>query len=180
MSTTLDPSKVHFKRYMFAVESIASAIKTRNKEYPFYKSICDENVKSPFKSFLLKRIMNLWTDKRELSKEEMLAEIISLKLDSEKDYRDILYKGEFRLGIGQKLICLFAKFLWVSGQLTIPPPLIPYDSVVKKLLNDDTLTDWTVLDCRTEYEKITNRIEEVSKNNPAEWELINWNESLLN
>lgn len=74
--------------------------------------------------------------------------------------------------------CLYAKILWVSGQLTCPPPLIPYDGVVKKLLNVNNLNDWTVLDKMEEYASIVKAIEDVSNYNPALWELEHWNNSV--
>ena len=83
------------------------------------------------------------------------------------------------MGVSQKLIALMAKFLWVSGQMKSPPPIIPYDGIVKKLLNNPHLTDWTALDSMKEYEIILSRIDKVSNNKPAEWELKMWNESVM-
>ena len=144
-----------------------------------YDSSCSENDKLPFKEMLLKYIMNLWIDKKELTKQEMLDEIINLKHKSEALFSPIFHECKFRIGVSQKLICLYAKYLWVSGQLISPPPLIPYDGVVKKMLKDNTLTDWTVLDNFELYENIIQKIDIVSNGNPAEWELIEWNKSVF-
>lgn len=169
-------NKQHFLRYTYAVESISAAMKTRNSEFPVYKKEHKENIRLAFKTMLLKHILGLWTEARVLDKEMMLTEIVRLKnICEQEEYKPILENEKMRIGICQKMICLYAKFLWVSGQLTSPPPLIPYDGVVKALLKDPSLTDWTILDDMNEYKKIIAAIEAVSNGSSAEWELREWN-----
>lgn len=181
MLESLDNKKERYLRYIYASNSIAAALQTRNKNGRVYADNYDEKLKNEFKKFLLKRIMNLWIGKYELTKEEILDEIITLKaICEEEPYSLILKDGIFRIGVSQKLICLYAKFLWVSGQLTTPPPLIPYDGVVKGLLEDKSLKDWTVLDDMGDYKKICERIDTISNGKPAEWELEEWNKSIIN
>jgi uncharacterized protein (UPF0305 family) len=179
MNNSITDNKSTFLRYIYAANSIAAALQTRNKSARIYKENYDENLKDKFKKFLLNRTINLWIGKKGLTKQEMLKEIVDLKNECEKDFSSILKDDKFRMGVSQKLICLYAKYLWVSGQLTTPPPLIPYDGVVKGLLGDKSLVDWTVLDDMKEYERICAKIDTVSKGKPAEWELEEWNKSIL-
>jgi hypothetical protein len=174
MQATTATNKQHFLRYTYAVESISAAMKTRNPKFPVYERECTENKKAGFKTMLLKHVLGLWIDKNVLDENTMLTEIERLKKICEQ-YKHILYNEKMRIGICQKMICLYAKFLWVSGQLTSPPPLIPYDGVVKGLLKDSSLPDWTVLDDMVEYKKIIAAIQNVSGGQPAEWELQEWN-----
>lgn len=174
-------SKTQFLRYAFAIDSIASAVRTRNRNYPLYtkeREIKDAE-KEPFKKFLLDYTLTLWVNKTAVSKEEMLAEIEDFAKHCTKEYGTILHKGIMRLGIAQKLITLMAKYLWVSGQFKSPPPLIPYDGIIKTILNNKQLKDWTALDNRKEYDNILTAIDQASNGKPAEWELEVWNKAVM-
>lgn len=172
-------SKSQFLRYAFALDSIASAVRTRNKKYPLYIKDLKDSEKESFKKYLLNYTLTLWDDRTSISKEEMLKEIQRFETYCTKEYGSILDNGKMRLGIAQKLITLMAKYLWVSGQLKTPPPLIPYDGIIKNLLNNKELKDWTVLDDMEGYQTILRAIDKISNDKPAEWELENWNKAVL-
>jgi hypothetical protein len=170
--------KQRFLRYIFVIESISSAVKTRNKKFPVYKKGINDSRKRPFKQFLMDYLTNLWVDVDSLDKVQMMIEINALKVKCNSDFRALFHGSGFRLGVSQKMITLYAKYLWVSGQLKTRPSLIPYDGVVKRMLQDDSLVDWTELDDINEYVRITQAIEEVSNGKAAEWELKRWNDQV--
>ena len=174
-------NKTQFLRYAFALDSIASAVRTRNRNYPLYTKAMEvkDAEKEPFKKFLLDYTLTLWANKTAVSKEEMLAEIQDFAKHCTKEYGAILHEGKMRLGIAQKLITLMAKYLWVSGQLKAPPPLIPYDGIIKGLLRNKELKDWTALDDISDYEAILAAIDKVASGKPSEWELEVWNKAVL-
>lgn len=168
-----------FLRYTYAVESISAALRTRNKNGKIYAPGVIEKRREEFKKHLLWYVLNLWPDVSYLSKEEMLLEIEKLSNDLSSQFEDILNGGRFRIGVSQKVLCLFAKFLWVSGQLQNPPPLIPYDGIVKEKIGLMVIPNWTVLDSMEEYNEVIDEIESVSDGRPAEWELEQWNDAVI-
>lgn len=173
------PPRSQFLRYSYAVDSIAAAFRTRNKKGKIYQEGVGEKDKSHFKKYLLHYVMNLWLAERELTKDEMLAAIERLSEVLSSKYGDIPVKGRFRIGISQKVICVYAKFLWVSGMLKSPPSLIPYDGIIKDAIGISVLPNWTELDSMDEYLSIIEDIERVSAGNPAQWELENWNDKAM-
>lgn len=171
-----------FLDWIHVSDSISSAIRTRNKEFPFYKKNLNSNARNQIRSFLRNYLLNLWSDSAIINKDDMLQAIKELQIQGKAKFSSHLHDGEFRLGVSQKMICLFAKYRWVSGQIKNPPPLVPYDGVVKSALNNPRLIDWTNLKEWCDYKAIVEAIEIVAEQNdeyPAEWELRIWNESVL-
>lgn len=171
-------AKRKFLRFIHARNSIQAGVSTRNAIAPVYKSGASLEEKKEFRSFIVEFLVSLWVEKEVLTKEEMLFQIKELSGICDQNFKDTL-DGPFRLGISQKIVNLFAKFLWTSGELQSPPPLIPYDGIVKSHLSAPELEAWTTLSSEDDYERILHRIEEVSGNlPPAEWELAIWQNSV--
>jgi hypothetical protein len=171
--------KERFLRWFYVTDSIASAVRTRKAEFPFYARETKERDREIIKVILRNYLLNLWPDASELDKAEIKRAITALQEEGTQRFGLLLCDGKFRLGISQKMVCLYAKYLWVSGQLKSPPPLIPYDGVVKSALKNPDLKDWTELDDWDDYEDILKAIDKVSQGQPAEWELRIWNESVM-
>ena len=109
-----------------------------------------------------------------------LLKIQELAENITKEFKPILHQGRFRIGVSQKIINLFLKYMWSMGE--IPEPChCPMDGIVKsqiqKRLGKTLLTDWTQMDNMTEYidyvEAILNIADE-EKRSIAEWEFLNW------
>jgi hypothetical protein len=171
--------KKRFMRLCFVSDSISSAVSTRNKKYPFYEKDTIDSDKDEIKAFIWDYLHNLWPNEKQLDKEEMIAAILDLQSSCSTKFGSILHQQKMRLGVSQKMICLFAKYLWINGQLISSPPLIPYDGIVKTALKDPELKDWTVLDSMKDYQPILDAIHNVSNGSPAKWELKIWNDSLI-
>jgi hypothetical protein len=161
--------------------SISASFQTRNEEFPIYNyENLDLNsakyLRNEIKDFLLLYLHNYKTidEKGHIAKIKELSDILSSK------YSKILYNGRFRIGISQKVINLFLKYMWSIGKIDVPYHC-PIDNIIKikvlKGLKNITLKDWTELDNIKDYLKYIEliRIKSINSNiSIAEWELENW------
>jgi len=90
---------------------------------------------------------------------------------------EFLNNGRFRIGIAQKALNLYLKYLWCLGRIP-PPPHCPFDAIVIGSLPSKVRVAWTRLDSPHDYlalvkaarSKATERGQSL-----AEWELTQWN-----
>ena len=68
-----------------------------------------------------------------------LADIISAECNV------LLLNGGFRIGIAQKVLNLYLKYLWCLEQIP-PPPHCPFDSLIIAKLPQSSRVSWTQLD----------------------------------
>ncbi len=101
---------------------------------------------------------------------------------SEKHER-ILYKKRFRIGIAQKTINIYLKYLWVLNIIK-EPPHCPFDfRIISRLKNiPNKCKNWTKIDNIECYKKLVNSAKEESSKNflsISEWELKIFEDSRL-
>jgi len=181
MLTPTDPKHAFLLNEIFT-SSINAGLQTRNRDYPVYKKdLTDfkakENMILCIRIFLLGYIKDFDTIDEEGHKEK-----ISLMAKHITDnYIPILHNGEFRIGISQKIINLFLKYLWCCGWVK-EPFHCPFDSIIKvRLINGDSfvqLTDWTRMNSMDEYDNYVKRakgLAEASNCSIPAWELKVWN-----
>lgn len=82
--------------------------------------------------------------RQEVSGEQHRNNIKALSEKLTKHYYSILDKQKLRLGVTQKILNLYLKFMWCRGELSTPPPSCPYDNKVLKELNRND--KWTQVD----------------------------------
>jgi hypothetical protein len=88
---------------------------------------------------------------------------------------NVLANGRLRIGIAQKAINLYLKFLW-SIDLIHEPPHCPVDRIVLTALGNNT--NWTELDDIQDYLNIINSIRSQGGNgSPSQWEYNLWHEN---
>lgn len=103
-----------------------------------------------------------------------------------KDHSDILHGNRLRIGIAQKLLNLYLKYLWVFGQMeewkTKLPPHCPFDNkIIGYLRKIDKMipAKWTDISTEHEYEKLISAAKTACAqekfNSIAEWELVKYN-----
>jgi hypothetical protein len=94
-----------------------------------------------------------------------------------KNYADYLQGGELKIGVCQKLLNLYLKYLWCADMIDFTPPHFPLDRVIQEQSEMRiTVDSWTKLD---DYEEYKNKIEAVSflgGDAKALWELKKYNE----
>ncbi|WP_319229959.1 hypothetical protein [Draconibacterium orientale] len=191
--------KLYTKEYKkrFIIEncmlvSVQAGLATRNKNFPIYtrtkpnyethdiKYQWDNTSKLKYEIFnFLENYLN------EISAEGMreevhLKRITELADSMSEKFKPVLYDGRFRIGVSQKIINLFLKYMWSINE--IPQPLhCPIDGIVKshieKHFGKTKLVDWTQLDNIHDYMDYISHINEMLKelvDSTAVWELKTW------
>lgn len=109
------------------------------------------------------------------------ANIVNLAETLTTHYKDsgILRGGRFRIGIAQKALNLYLKYLWCLGDILVPPPHCPLDRrIIDKLdLQGEKRKeyDWTKLDDIEKYKTLIAKCREKAGTVLiAEWELTEW------
>ncbi|KKL20494.1 hypothetical protein LCGC14_2454880, partial [marine sediment metagenome] len=115
----------------------------------------------------------------EITEDLVIERINNLSETMTDEFRGILHNERFRIGVSQKLINLFLKYLWVLNLIN-EPPYCPFDSIVKRNLTNNNLVDWTKLDNTEDYMKFVDAAKEVAAPlSIAVWELETWNRNVI-
>jgi len=161
-----------------------SAMPTRNEDYPIYNyENMDFNIARKMKNEIRQFLMDYYIQikqKNKISEKSHIKKIIDLSNIISSKYKDILFKKRLRIGISQKLINLWLKYLWVIN--LIPEPYhCPIDSIVRYKLERNNknidFRDWTEMDNITDYLSYISEIKKISKLvelTVAKWELKYW------
>ena len=106
-----------------------------------------------------------------VTEEDHIKNIVSLSEALSKEHTAALVDGRFRIGIAQKALNLYLKYLWCLGKVSTPPHC-PFDGVmIEKLAGCDEIS-WTKFDSLEEYEKLVQAAKKEAGAKPlAEWEL---------
>jgi hypothetical protein len=105
------------------------------------------------------------------------ANIIRLCEAVSQAHGPILREGRFRIGIAQKALNLYLKFLWCLDRSRPTPPHCPIDRIV---LTDAGIDEsWTKLDSIEIYSQWASSISDIARRSGFEtlqdWELALWN-----
>ncbi len=98
-----------------------------------------------------------------------------------EDHKPILRGGRFRLGIAQKAVNLFLKYMWCMSEIE-QPPHCPFDrivlSAIAKFAPKPPLVPWTKMDDPNEYRRYVSAARAAAAGAPLpEWELRFWSDS---
>jgi hypothetical protein len=90
--------------------------------------------------------------------------------------KGLLREDRFRIGIAQKALNLYLKYLWCLGKIPTPPHC-PFDSGIIAALGEPR--KWTQLDSPEEYQALVDagkrKIKETGHASLSDWELDQWN-----
>ena len=95
-----------------------------------------------------------------------------------QDFKDVMKDERFRIGVAQKALNLYLKYLWCMGRIDIPPHC-PFDSEV--LREAKISGSWTSLDDMEGYKLWVEKARSVAagtNSTLSEWELRFWNEKI--
>lgn len=130
---------------------------------------------------LIIEVGDRYLENKQIDKVKVIEEINRISETLSKEYRNILHGRRLRIGISQKRLNLYLKFLWCQNadkdSKLQPPPHCPID---REILNEADIFDvsWTKLDCIEKYQQTIDKLGEVAKKDgyplPA-WELFNYN-----
>ncbi len=90
-----------------------------------------------------------------------------------ESFSDILNGGYLKIGLSQKLINLYLKYLWCLNLIKIPPHC-PFDRIIISKLGYYNPPSWTKLDDINKYKEFVHKAKEKAKKENltiAEWEL---------
>jgi len=94
------------------------------------------------------------------------------------NYKQILRRKRFRIGIAQKAVNVYLKNLWCLSEITTPPHCPLDRQIIDKLgltASERSKYDWTKLDDIDRYKELIQRCHVVAREaeyqNIAEWEL---------
>ena len=120
------------------------------------------------------------SDQEHIENIERIADVLT----EEFEKCGILNKNRFRIGIAQKVLNLYLKYLWCAGEIKTPPHC-PFDyGIIARLpLSDKQKQDlqWTKLDKIEDYQALVDaartKIATTQHASLSDWELGEWNKS---
>jgi hypothetical protein len=173
--------------------SVQAGLQTRNKNYPIYNKLPDaitgrheikyqydntSNLKWQIFEFLDKYMIEIQS--KGISEMAHISKIKEMANTLSEKFKPVLFQERFRIGVSQKIINLFLKYMWSLNE--IPEPChCPVDGIIKdkiqrKMLGIE-LVDWTQMDDMFDYMKYIDVIRQFSvfeNRSIAQWELNNW------
>lgn len=169
-------SKKEFVNIIFLSDSYNSAVRTRNQEGKIFESANSEK-RTKFQDDCYKLLhqyaQSFKTDPWTF--EDHYKKIEEFRNEVTDQGNGILKNNTFRYGIAQKMLNLYFKYLWCSGDLKTEPLHCPIDGIVKEILGNSTLVNWTSMVEMEEYKKYIDLIREKDKSrSPSQWELEEW------
>lgn len=105
-----------------------------------------------------------------------IARIVELANHMSSRFSPTLRGGRFRIGVAQKALNLYLKYLWCYDRIPMPPHC-PFDARIIDRLHLEKPIRWTVMDSVEEYELLVRAARAMAGEKPlAVWELEVWNE----
>src|SRR3989338_3019387 len=177
--TNTDKNKEQFLLNEYQNMSIFAALSTRDKKNPIYKKELpkEKEIKLIELKTYLKNKLDQYTQqyKEKVNENKHNENIEKLTQEITTEYQDILHGGNFRIGITQKLLNLYLKYLWASDKIPTPPHC-PFDSIVINNLQLKNIK-WTALKDIGKYKLLVEEAKRFAKDkNLSEWELELWNQ----
>jgi hypothetical protein len=166
-----------FLRNEFLTMSLFGALGRSNTYLvvPEHLKSAAKDVRAKLRPALRKKLADIATgyshpvdDAAHLANIREIADMLTLQFSS------CLRAGRFRIGIAQKCLNLYLKYLWCVGEIPAPPHC-PFDSVVIAQLPKAQRLNWTSIDTMEEYMVLVVAARAVAgKVRLAEWELKVW------
>jgi len=137
-----------------------------------YRPEAGERARAKFREALRSSLTKRAVEYSEpVSEDDHVANIVSLADELSDGHTDVLVNGRFRIGVAQKALNLYLKYLWCIGKATTPPHC-PFDAVVIQMLVDCGSMNWTKLDSAAEYRMLVTAAKtRAAGKTLAEWEL---------
>ena len=145
-----------------------------------YKESTKEKHRGDVKIYIrneLKKLNEIY--KNPIDEEAHIKNIIKFADKLSNKFPDLLVNNRFRIGISQKIINLYLKYIWTLG-LIGEPPHCPFDSIIINEMatkGEREVRDirFTKMDSEKDYRKLITAAKVVSSNEGcnsiAEWEL---------
>jgi hypothetical protein len=173
--------KFDFLKNEFLMFSLNAGFQTRNNNYPVYNSrTLSSDVKLNLKKDIYKFLLSYIEFFNSSTEEIHYNQILQLSVKITQSYNQVLFQGRFRIGISQKIINLFLKYMWAANQIKMPYHC-PFDNIIiTELSKNDAnknLKDWTMLDSIEDYRKYVFAAQKRANEDGlsiADWEMVKW------
>ena len=167
-------NKNKFLKNEFLTLTILGALGVRDKNSPIYNKNVKQREKEDLKDFLRNKLIEYSKHyHKRVSEEQHIRNIEQFAKEITIKHKNILHKKEFRIGIAQKLLNLYLKYLWTSDKIP-KPPHCPFDNIIVSKINAKNIK-WTALNGIKEYKILVEKAKKYSgKKSLAEWELDIW------
>jgi len=171
----MDAEKENFLRNEFLTMSLLGAL-GRSRTYS--KSATEE-AKNRFRNALREKLDEVSIlYKSGVTEEEHLLNIEDISNVLTSQFHHCLRNGRFRIGIAQKALNLYLKYLWCVNLIS-KPPHCPFDSIVIKYLPNCSDLSWTSIDTIEEYLRLVQDAQREAKGmSISKWELKVWTNSV--
>jgi len=117
--------------------------------------------------------------KHQVDEKTHIQNIVRLTETISDQHRAILNGKKFRIGVAQKALNLYLKYLWCLGKIP-QPPHCPFDFRIIAKLSDYKGPRWTDLDCEKDYRSLVAAAKLKAQGVPlAVWELQIYNNSKI-
>jgi hypothetical protein len=160
-----------FLKSEFALLSIQAAFQRSG----VYAKGVEDRKKMELRSYFKQRIEEIsreYVHPVEGSNHERNIEVLTREITER--FREILKDHNFRIGITQKALNLYLKYLWCERKIAIPPHC-PFDRKIIELLPKDIRLNWTQIDNIEKYRKlVVAACKEATSEPIAVWELRNY------
>lgn len=88
----------------------------------------------------------------DVTEENHIQNIMALS-EYTSEFSSILKQGRMNIGISQKLLNLYLKYLWCLDKISTPPHF-PVDSIIQKKLKVTNAIPWTKMTTKEEYLRV--------------------------
>ena len=110
--------------------------------------------------------------------QEHLSNIKELSDRLSEEFSDCFNAGRFRIGIAQKALNLYLKYLWCTDLIPMPPHC-PFDATIIHFIPECHGVSWTALDTLQDYDRLVDAARKIAHEKPlAQWELELWTGSV--
>lgn len=171
----MDAKKERYLRNEMQTLSILGAL---GRSRTYLKSVSEED-RTRFRNALRLKIDEISKDYRAtIPEQDHILNITKLSDELTSQFPHCLADGRFRIGIAQKALNLYLKYLWCLGLIPVPPHC-PFDSIVIKHLSGCSNLNWTSIDAIGDYKRLVSAaIQAANGKSIAEWELAIWTDSI--
>jgi hypothetical protein len=168
MKPKMDSHKKIFLRNEFFTMSVLGAL-GRSKTY---SEAASEDAKDLFRDTLRKKLDEISRCyESTVEEQEHLSNIKRLSDDLTAQFSHCLRAGRFRIGIAQKALNLYLKYLWCLDLIPLPPHC-PFDAIIIGCLPNCRDLNWTSLDTIEDYQRLVKAAREKADGETlSEWEL---------
>jgi hypothetical protein len=165
-----DSSKKEFLKSQYWYLTIAASFSRANVYAPNTNDIQKVDFKKELFNFVDDLVSRNYSN-TEVKEDNHIKFIEDIQTFSKKF--NILNGGELKIGVCQKILNLYLKYLWCANYIIEKPPHFPLDRMIQEHALKKVLVNWTSLNDIDIYSEIINAI--YKGLDKAEWELIEYN-----